>query len=160
MTTRNKLLSYLTCLQTTAFILLRIKKKSKGPYFTRVVRDSTTRLINLWPSVRTTYPLPSSMLRFTGIQSYSYAEQRKVETDVNGTTGIELATLQLKRRHTNRLSYVCYYLFTSRDNYFGNLGETTVLACMIFTFSVCPWFKNITCLSSLISGKHDSNPHQ
>ena len=30
--------------------------KDKGPYFTRVARDSTSRLINLWPSVRTSYP--------------------------------------------------------------------------------------------------------
>ena len=52
------------------------------------------------------------MLRFTGIQSYSYKEQRKVETDVDRMTGIELATLQLRRPRTNRLSYVCakFYL--------------------------------------------------
>ena len=48
------------------------------------------------------------MLRFTGIQSYSYTEQRKVETDVDRMTGIELATLQLRRPRTNRLSYVCF----------------------------------------------------
>ena len=34
--------------------------KGKGPYFTRVAHDSTTRLINLWPTVRTSYP-PSSI---------------------------------------------------------------------------------------------------
>ena len=28
----------------------------KGPYFMKVDGDSTTRLINLWPSVRTFYP--------------------------------------------------------------------------------------------------------
>ena len=32
----------------------------KGPYFTRVARDSATRVISLSPSVRTTYP-PSSV---------------------------------------------------------------------------------------------------
>ena len=48
------------------------------------------------------------MLRFRGVQSYSYMEQRKVETDVDGMTGIELATLQLRRPRTNRVSYVCY----------------------------------------------------
>ena len=32
----------------------------KDPYFMRVARDSATRLLNLWPSVRTTYP-PSSI---------------------------------------------------------------------------------------------------
>ena len=53
-------------------------------------------LMNLWPSVRTSYPpvLPPLMLRFTDIQSYSYTEQRKVETDVDRMAGIELATRQ------------------------------------------------------------------
>ena len=59
------------------------KGKGKGSYFTRVAHDGTTRLINLWPSVHTSYPLPLSMLRFTSIRSYSYMEQRKVETDVD-----------------------------------------------------------------------------
>ena len=48
------------------------------------------------------------MLRFTGVQSCSYTEQRKVETDVDGMTGIELATLQLRRLSTNQLSYICF----------------------------------------------------
>ena len=48
-------------------------------------------------------PLVPSMLRFTGIQSYSYTEQRKVETDVDRMMAIELATLQLRRPRTNRL---------------------------------------------------------
>ena len=30
-------------------------------------------------------PLPLSVLRFTGIQSYGYKDQRKVETDVEVT---------------------------------------------------------------------------
>ena len=30
-------------------------------------------------------PLPLSVLRFTGIQSYAYTVQRKVETDVEDT---------------------------------------------------------------------------
>ena len=30
-------------------------------------------------------PLPLSVLRFTGIQSYSYADQRKVEADIEVT---------------------------------------------------------------------------
>ena len=60
-------------------------------------------LRNLWSSVRTSYPppLPPSMLHFTGIQSYSYTEQRKVETDIDQMAGIELATLQLRRPRTN-----------------------------------------------------------
>ena len=30
--------------------------QGKGSYFTRVARDSSTRLINLWPSVHTSCP--------------------------------------------------------------------------------------------------------
>ena len=66
--------------------------------------------MSLWSSVRASYPPPPpppSMLRFTGIQSYSYTEPRKVETDVDRMTGIELATLQLRKPRTNRLSYAC-----------------------------------------------------
>ena len=86
--------------------------------FTRVARDSQLELlINLWPSARTFLPLPPpppptplSMLRFTGIQSYTYMDQRKVETDVDRMTGIELATLQLRRPRNNRLSYAIVVL--------------------------------------------------
>ena len=46
------------------------------------------------------------MLRFAAIQSYSYTEKRKVETDVDRITWIELATLQLRKPKTERLSYV------------------------------------------------------
>jgi len=37
--------------------------------------------------VRTLPPLPLSVLRFTGIQSYGYTDQRKVEADVEVTEG-------------------------------------------------------------------------
>ena len=65
--------------------------------------------MNLRPLVRTPYPPPPSSVnapfyRYC-IQSYSYTEQRKVETDVDRMAGIELATLQLRRPCTNRLSY-------------------------------------------------------
>ena len=63
------------------------------------------------------------MLRFTGIQSYSYTEQRKVETDVDRMTGIELATLQLRRPRTKRLSYVCCDCHENTDLEQGNLGS-------------------------------------
>ena len=76
--------------------------KGKGAYFMRVTLDSPLELlINLWPLVCTFHPLPLSMLRFTGIQSYSYTEQRKVKTDVDQMTGIKLMTLQLRRLRTN-----------------------------------------------------------
>ena len=72
--------------------------------------------------MRTSYPspLPPSMLRFTGFQSYSYTEQRKVETDVDRMTGIELATFQLRRPRTNRLSYVCFSFWGLPLNLSGN----------------------------------------
>ena len=41
------------------------------------------------------------MHRFTGIQSYSYTEQGKVEADVDRMTVIKLATLQFRRPRTN-----------------------------------------------------------
>ena len=67
-----------------------------------------------FPLVRTPnpLPLPSSVLHFTGIQSYSYMEQRKVETDVEWMTRIELPTLQLRGPCTNWLSRICFYLLT------------------------------------------------
>ena len=52
-------------------LLLPSSVKGKGPYFTRVARDSATRLINLWPLVLTPYPPSSVNAPFTGIQSYS-----------------------------------------------------------------------------------------
>ena len=74
----------------------------------RVTPHSTTRTDELVALGAYLLPLlPLSMHRFTAIQSYSYTEQRKVETDVDRMVGIELETLQLRRPHTNRLSYVC-----------------------------------------------------
>ena len=46
--------------------------------------------------------------------------------------------------------YIFKYLFTSRDDYFENLRETTVLACEMFTSGCRPWLKNVACLSSLL----------
>ena len=81
------------------------------------------------------------MLRFTGIQSYSYSysymEQRKVETDVDRMTGIELATLRLRRPRTNRLSYVCCYVIIlllidicPRLNFFNvSISCTILISC-------------------------------
>ena len=59
--------------------------KGKGLYVIRVACDSSTRLINLWPLLHTSYPLPLSMLHFVGMQSYSYTNQRSVKTDVDQT---------------------------------------------------------------------------
>ena len=60
------------------------------------------RLINLWPLVRTSYPSPSVNAPFHG-----YSKLQLHGTFDDRMTGIELATLQLRRPCTNRLSYVC-----------------------------------------------------
>ena len=78
-------------------------------------------------------PLPPSMLRFTGIQSYSYMEQRKVETDVDRMTGIELWTLQLRRPRTNRLSYVCFW------EYYMYVKTTPPLSGMTWKSTMWKW---------------------
>lgn len=45
----------------------------------------------------------------------------------------------------------CYVVFTSGDEWFENLGETTVLACGISTSDFRPLLKSVACLiSSLI----------
>lgn len=46
--------------------------------------------------------------------------------------------------------YIVKYLNTSRD-YFGNLGDTTVLGCAMFTSDFCPRLKNVICLGSLLA---------
>ena len=60
----------------------RLPMKGKGPCFTRVARDSTTRLILVALGAHLLPPISRSMLCCTGIQSYSYTKQRKVEIDV------------------------------------------------------------------------------
>ena len=49
-------------------------------------------------------PLPLSVLRFTGIQSYSYTDQSKVETDVEVTED-RTGDLSLRKPRTSQLSH-------------------------------------------------------
>ena len=51
-------------------------------------------------------PLPLSVLRFTGIQSYSYTDQRKVEADVEVTED-RTGDLSLRKPRTSQLSHDC-----------------------------------------------------
>ena len=51
-------------------------------------------------------PLPLSVLRSTGIQSYGYTDQRKVETDVKVTED-QTGDLSLRKPHTKQLSHDC-----------------------------------------------------
>ena len=51
-------------------------------------------------------PLPLSVLRFTGIQSYSYTDQRKVEADIEVTED-RTGDLSLRKPRTSQLSHDC-----------------------------------------------------
>ena len=59
----------------------KIKVKVKSLYLTSVV-PSVTRLVSTEADGVPFTPLPLSVLRFMGIESYGYRDQRKVETDV------------------------------------------------------------------------------
>ena len=61
-----------------------VKVKGKVTLFTSVVA-SVTRMVSLEANGAPFTPLPLSVLRFTGIQSYGYTDKRKVETDVEVT---------------------------------------------------------------------------
>jgi len=49
-------------------------------------------------------PLPLSVLRFTGIQSYGYTDQRKEETDVE-VPDDWIGDLSLRKLHTSQLRH-------------------------------------------------------
>ena len=53
-------------------------------------------------------PLPLSVLRFMGIQSYSYTDQMKVEADVEVTED-RTGDLSLRKPRTSQLSHDCSY---------------------------------------------------
>ena len=65
--------------------MFKVKKvKSKTLYLTSVV-PSATRLVLMEADGAPFTSLLLSVLRFTGIQSYGYTDQRKVEADVEVT---------------------------------------------------------------------------
>ena len=53
-------------------------------------------------------PLPLSVLRFTGIQSYGYTELRKIETDVEVTED-RTGDLFLRKLRISQQSHDCPY---------------------------------------------------
>ena len=61
---------------------VKVKVKVKSLYLTSVV-PSATRLVLMEADGAPFTPLPLSVLRFTGIQSYGYTDQRKVEADLS-----------------------------------------------------------------------------
>ena len=84
-----------------------IEGKGKGQfYLTSVVPSVPTRRYQWTPTVRPLPPLPLSVLRFTGIQSYSYTDQRKVEADVEVTED-RTGDLPLRKPRTSQLSHDC-----------------------------------------------------
>ena len=52
-------------------------------------------------------PLPLSVLRFTGIQSYGYTDQRKVDTDVEVTEIVNSNLMCLRKHPSQRLMIKC-----------------------------------------------------
>ena len=74
-------------------------------------------------------PLPLSVLRFTGIQSYSYTDQRKVEADVEVTED-RTGNLSLRKPRTSQLSHDCSYTLSGWGHYLrvvpGGGGEVRV----------------------------------
>ena len=80
--------------------LFLFKGKGQGHfYLTSVVPSVLQRDCYQWkPTVRPLPPLPLSVLRFTGIQSYGYTDQRKVEAGVEVT---EDRTAQKSRELAN-----------------------------------------------------------
>ena len=95
-----------------------VKVKVKSLYLTSVV-PSTTRLVLMEADGAPFTPLPLSVLRFPGIQSYGYTDQKKVETDVEVTED-RTGDLSLRKPHTSQLSHDCFY----DENYLKSLSLT------------------------------------
>jgi len=79
------------------------KVKVKSLYLTSVV-PSVTRLVLMEADGAPFTPLPLSVLHFTGIQSYGYMDQRKVEADVEVTED-RTRDLSLRKPRTSQLSF-------------------------------------------------------
>ena len=86
-------------------------------YLTPVV-PSVTRLVSMKADGAPFTPLPLSLLRFMGIQSYGYTDQRKVETDVEVTED-RTGDLSLRKPRTSQLSHDCSRLKTMGRLYSG-----------------------------------------
>ena len=65
-------------------------------------------------------------------------------------TGSELLSCLTSLRTTTFISLL-KYLFTSRDDWFENRGETTVLVWEMFSSGFRPWLESGVCLSSLLA---------
>ena len=83
-------------------------------------------------------PLPLSVLRFTGIQSYGYTDQRKVETDVEVTED-RSGDLSLRKPCTSQLSHDC------------SCHMTALLCCSLLHLYSFLFFSLLQILTSLLT---------
>ena len=91
------------------------------------------------------FPLDFTFNEFQSITLGSLSMQRFWATDGNRKCAVFVFNLS-----SHYHIYIVEYLFTSRDDYFENLRNTTVLAYEMFTSGCRPWLKNVACLISLL----------
>ena len=80
-------------------------------------------------------------IRVTSITLGSLSMQRFWATDVNRKCSVFLFN-----RSSHHHLYIAKCLFSSREDLFENLAETTALACEMLTSGCRPWLKNVACL--------------
>ena len=99
----------LEVLKVTGKLVLSLSLKGKGHFLFNVGSSFSTNETAINGSRRCTLypPLPLSVLCFTGIQSYSYTDQRKVEADVEVTED-RTGDLSLRKPRTSQLSQDCF----------------------------------------------------
>ena len=90
--------------------LLKVTDKGKGHFLLNVgssFSPSDERLLSMEADgAPSTPPLVLSVLRFMGIQSYGYTDQRKVEADVEVTED-RTGDLSFRKPRTSQLSHDC-----------------------------------------------------
>ena len=75
-------------------------------------------------------PLPLSVLRITGIQSYSYTDQRKVEADVEVTED-QTGDLSLRKPRTSQLSHDCSLKYMKQEIIISDKNQCFGASCTI-----------------------------
>ena len=91
--------------KNTSFMLIFVRMV-KVLYLTSVV-PSVTRLVSMDTSGTPFIPPPLSVHRFTGVQSYGYTDQRKVEIDVEVTED-RTGDLSLRKPRTSQLGHMAW----------------------------------------------------
>ena len=88
------------------FFMLLFVRMVKVLYITSVV-PSVTRLVSMEANGAPFTSPPLSVLRLTGVQSYGYTDQRKVEIDVEVTED-RTGDLSLRKPRTSQLSHMAW----------------------------------------------------